>query len=251
MIPTQRFRSSLPGCSWLVLATVLFTSRCEATENPHRYFDMVPVPGAGFWVAKYEVTQAQYLEITGENPSRFQDPNRPVETVSWDDAVAFCAKLTAREKEAGSLPTGFVYDLPTDAQWDLFASGTDLKDAATSLNEPRSGTDPVGAHPANPLGLYDVVGNLWEWCRDWYDNSIRKKDSNKDMPYIPTDAEAAASGVDDIYKVLRGGAWDTAAADGFGLTSRLRYAPGMSNYHTGFRCVLVRASPAQPADGQK
>ena len=211
---------------------------------------MVPVPDAEFQVAKCEVTQAQYLEITGENPSSFQDPKRPVETVSWDDAVAFCEKLTAREHAAGRLPSDWTYDLPTDAQWDLFARGTDLKEAATSIATARTRTDPVGAHSPNPLGLYDVAGNVWEWCRDWYDNGIRKRDSNKDMPYIPTDAEAAASGMDDIYKVLRGGAWDTTAADGFSLSSRLRYAPGMSNYHTGFRCVAVRVPSVQPAHKQ-
>ena len=226
----------------MVLAVSSVVTPCAATEPTHFYFDMVRVPGTELWVAKYEVTQAQYLEVVGENPSRFQSPGRPVEMVSWDDAVAFCDKLTARETAAGRLPAGFVYDLPTDAQWDVFANGTDPKNAVTSLGAPRAGTDLVGAHPANPLGLCDVVGNVWEWCRDWYDNSIRKKDANKDMPFIPTDAEADASGIDGIYKVLRGGAWDTTAADGFTLASRLRYAPGMSNYHTGFRCVVVRKS---------
>ena len=233
-----------------LLRTILLLSCCgvtlaKAAESRHFYFEMVPVPGGDFQVSKTEVTQAQYLEITGENPSSFPDPKRPVENVSWDDAVAFCETLTKREHAAGRLPPEDAYDLPTDAQWDAFAAGTDPKDGVTSLVAPQAGTEPVGTRAANPLGLRDVVGNVWEWCKDWYDNSIRKKDSNKDMPYIPTDAEAAASGVDGIYKVLRGGAWDTTTADGFTLASRLRYAPGMSNYHTGFRCVVVRAAASK------
>lgn len=234
----------LPGMFGALLA--------GAGEAPRYYFDLVQVPGAECRVGRNEVTQAQYLEIMGENPSSFQDPKRPVESVSWDDAVAFCETLTKREHTAGRLPADEIYDLPTDAQWDVFAAGSELKDGVTSLSAPRAGTEPVGTHPANPLGLHDVVGNVWEWCGDWYDNAIRKKDSNRDMPYIPSDAEASASGLDGIYKVLRGGAWDTTAADGFTLGSRLRYAPGMSNYHTGFRCVVVkmRAGRSPDSDGR-
>ncbi len=201
---------------------------------------------AGYSVAKYEVTQEQYEAVTGENPSVCPGPRHPVENVSWEDAVAFCEKLTAREHAAGRLPIGFVYDLPTDAQWDEFAAGTDVRDAAISLEVRRDATEPVGSHPANALGLHDVVGNVWEWCRDWYDNSIRKKDSNKDTPYVPTDAEVAAAPPEENFKVLRGGSWDTGPADGFTLSARLRYAPGMSNYRTGFRCVLTSAGGKPP-----
>ncbi len=216
----------------------------QAGEPTAFYLEMVRVPDGSFWVGKYAVTQAQYLEVVGENPSRFPEARRPVENVSWEDAVAFCEKLTRREHAAGRLPPKDAYDLPTDAQWDLFAAGTDVQDAATSLAAPRDGTETVGRHAANPLGLYDVVGNVWEWCRDWYDNRIRKKDANKDLPAALSDAEAAANGPEETYKVLRGGAWDTSAADGFTLASRLRYAPSMSNYRTGFRCVVVRRADA-------
>ena len=158
-----------------------------------------------------------------------------MDSVSWEDAVEFCAKLTTREQAAGRLPKGYVYDLPTDAQWDQFAVGTDLKTAVTSIATARTGTADVGQVPANPLGLYDVLGNVWEWCRDWYNNEIRKKDANRDMPYVPSDAEAAANGPEETFKVLRGGAWDTGPSDGFTLAARLRYAPSMGNSRTGFR----------------
>ncbi len=224
----------------LLLSSCCCLAAAEFPAGP-LYFEMVRMP-AGYLVARYEVTQEQYRDITGEEPSFYPGPHHPVESVSWEEAVAFCEKLTAREQAAGRLPAGFVYTLPTDAQWDEFAAGTDLHDAAISLDRRRESTEPVGSHPANPLGLYDVAGNVWEWCRDWYDHSIRRKDANKDMPYIASDAEAAAAPPEENFKVLRGGSWDTGPADGFSLAARLRYAPGMSNYRTGFRCVLVPAA---------
>ena len=232
----------------LLLAAILLSGRiARGAENEpaHFFFEMVKVPAAELWVAKYEVTQRQYTEITGENPSHFIGEDYPVDSVSWDDAAAFCGKLTAREHATGRLPQDYTYDLPTDAQWDQFAAGTDLTDAVLSLNQPRTGPERVGAARPNPLGLYDVIGNVWEWCRDWYNNDIRKKDANKDMPYVLSDAEVAAQGSEETFKVLRGGSWDTGPSDRFSLASRLRYAPGMSNYRTGFRCVVVRYNPGK------
>ena len=229
------------GCLLLLLWWCLTGGSALQAAGPAQFpFEVVRVEAGDYWVGKYPVTQAQYAEITGENPSAFLGPTRPVDSVSWDDAVDFCAKLTAREHAAGRLPPEYAYDLPTDAQWDQFAAGTDPKDAVTSLNAARDGTEPVGTRPPNPLGLYDVLGNVWQWCRDWYNNDIRKKDGNKDMPYVPSDAEAAAHGPEETFKVLRGGAWDTGPSDGFTAASRLRYAPGMGNYRTGFRCVVER-----------
>lgn len=219
-------------------------------------FVMVPMPG-GWFVARDETTQAQYAEVTGENPSRFPDPEgrRPVENVSWEDATAFCELLTARERDAGHLPAGWRYDLPTDAQFDEFLADADVKEAVTSLAARREdGPEPVGTRAPNRLGLRDVLGNVWEWCRDWYDESIRRKDTNPDVPAgalfttpipaAPVGSGGAINGPDDPpderYKVLRGGAWDTVPSDGFTPRSRLRYAPGMANAHTGLRCVLVR-----------
>lgn len=220
----------------LGVATVLWS---RLREPGHFPFEMVRV-SSGLWVARCEVTQGQYEAITGENPSAFRDPDRPVDSVSWDDAEAFCATLTARERACGHLPAGYVYELPTDAEWDRFAGGTPIGPAVTSLAGPRTSTEKVSSGPPNSVGLYDVVGNVWEWTRDWYNNEIRRRDSNPDLPSIPSDADAAAHGPEETYKVLRGGAWDTGPADHFDLASRLRYAPGMSNYRTGFRCVVVR-----------
>ena len=127
------------------------TAAGETSANP-TIFEMVKMP-AGYSVAKYEVTQAQYEMVTGENPSAFPGSTHPVENVSWEDATAFCEKLTAREWAAGRLPAGYVYDLPSDAQWDEFAVGTDVHDAVTSLGGRRDSTEPVGSHRPNALGL--------------------------------------------------------------------------------------------------
>lgn len=207
------------------------------------YFEMIQMPG-GYRVAREEVTQAQYEEISGENPSAFPDPARPVDSVSWDDAVAFCKKLTAREAAAGRLPEGWSYALPTDAQWDEFSAGASVAGAVTSLEKARDSTAAAGASPPNALGLRDVIGNVWEWCADWYTDAIRRKDSNPD---VPPGALVAGQPEEQVYKVLRGGAWDTSPSDNFSLAARLRYAPGMSNYHTGFRCILL--PPAANAAG--
>ncbi len=241
--PGSTLRRAYGAYHWLaclLLAAGLGTALWTALKPRHFFFEMVRMPG-GIWVAKREVTQAQYEAVTGENPSAFRDPDQPVESVSWDDAEDFCTKLTAQEHTAGRLPADEVYELPTDAQWDRFAGTTGIGDAVTSLTAARQGTEKVGLHSPNSLGLYDVVGNVWEWTRDWYNNDIRRKDSNRDLPAMPTDAEAVAQGPEETFKVLRGGAWDTGPADHFSLASRLRYAPGMSNYRTGFRCVVVKA----------
>ena len=226
------------GC-FLGLRTAAWAG--PALEPGRLYLETVAVPGADYRVARCETTQAQYEEISGENPSQFRAPQAPVENVSWEDAEAFCARLTARERKAGRLPPDWVYELPTDEQWDLCAAGTAGKGAGTSIEQARAHPEPVGGGQPNPLGLYDVVGNVWEWCLDWYDNRIRRKDANPDLPYVPTDAEAAARGPE----VLRGGAWDTGPADGFKLGSRLRYAPSMANRRTGFRCVVERKPAAK------
>ncbi len=226
----------------MVIGRGSLASPPEPTQFP---FEMVRLP-AGWFAGRDPVTQGQYAEVTGENPSHFAgDDDRPVESVSWEDAAAFCEQLTARERDAGRLPPGWRYDLPTDAQWDEMLADADPRTAVTSLTTPPGGTVPVAdAGPPNRLGLRGMLGNVWQWCRDWYNEGIRRRDANPDVP-----AGALAGGVpgatpspddppDERYKVLRGGAWDTGPSAGFTPRARLRYAPGMANARTGFRCVL-------------
>ena len=169
----------------------------------------------GLWVGKYEVTQEEYQKVTGGNPSRTQGPHNPVDSVSWNDARTFCAKLDEAEKVEEMLPEGFGYTLPTQAQWESFVAGAPLKDAVTSEKNSRAGTAPVGSLAENSLGLCDVRGNVWEFCLD-----------PKDKP----------------YRVLRGGGWNTWYEPNLRLEFRW-YASGPDDRkdNFGFRCILAPA----------
>jgi formylglycine-generating enzyme required for sulfatase activity len=136
----------------------------------------------GFLMSKYEVTQAQYKAVVGTNPSHSKGDNNPVENVSWHDAVAYGAKLTRKEKAAGRLPAGYEYRLPTEAEWEYgcragtttrFSYGDDpdysqLGEYAWYWDNSGKKTHPVGQKKPNRWGLYDMHGNVYEWCQDWY-----------------------------------------------------------------------------------
>ncbi len=134
-----------------------------------------------FWMSQTEVTQAEYMALMGTNPSAFQDMSRPVETVSWFDAQAYCAALNAQQAALGGLPDGYHYRLPTEAEWEYacragatteFNVGSDLNCPQAAMNfSHHSGslcglnsTRPVGSYPPNAWGLYDMHGNVLEWC---------------------------------------------------------------------------------------
>jgi formylglycine-generating enzyme required for sulfatase activity len=167
----------------------------------------------GFWLGKYEVSQKEYEALTGKNPSRYKGATNPVETVSWFDADAYCKKLTARERDAGRIPEGYEYRLPSEAEWEYAArggfegrpawdAGTDTKQHLKwHLKHHGEKTHPTGAGKANSLGLYDMTGNVAEWCRDWHD----PKDP-RSMPV--TDPIGAPTGK---QRICRGGLqmhWD-------------------------------------------
>lgn len=180
----------------------------------------------GFWMGRFEVTQGEYLALTGSNPSVFGgDSNRPVENVSWEDAVACCAALTAAERGAGRLPAGWAYRLPTEAEWEYacragtttqFSSGTELRSGMANFDgrgeyPPCGGstyqcanpsgvrlgrTTAVGSYAPNPWGLYDMHGNVAEWCQDWWGPSYAGG--------AATDPQGPASG---LWRVTRGDSW--------------------------------------------
>jgi hypothetical protein len=168
------------------------------------------------WAGKFEVTQGEYQTVMRSNPSQFVGENNPVDSVSWNDARSFCAKLTAIEKKEQMLPEGCAYELPTQAQWESLAAGAGLETAVTSLSATRTATAPVGSLGANSLRLHDVRGNVWEWCLD-----------PQDKP----------------FRVLRGGAWDTSQEANLRPEFRW-YSTGPDDRKNtfGFRCVLVPAA---------
>ncbi len=202
----------------------------------------------GFLMSKYEVTQAQYKAVMGTNPSSFKGDNKPVNYVSWHDAVAYCSKLMEKEKAARRLPVGYEYRLPTEAEWEYacragtttrFSYGDDpdysqLGGYAWYWSNETGSTHPVGRKKPNGWGLYDMHGNVWEWCQDWY---------GKYPGGSVTDPQGPAtlwSPSGDPSRVSRGAGWE------YGGTGYCRSAsrgndikPGVRNAFLGFRPVLA------------
>lgn len=204
-----------------------------------------------FWIGKHEVRQAEYQALMGSNPSSFQgaswpnSANRPVEGVTWHDAMAYCAALTTRESNSGRLVAGYQYRLPTEAEWEYccragsiteFHHGQSLVCGEASFqysyhtNSPciSSSTVVVGSYAANAWGLRDMQGNVWEWCLDAWDGSANYPAAAVSDPYVVTGPR----------RVVRGGAWPGAS---FLCRSAFRWrATPLASYHDlGFRVVLA------------
>ena len=196
----------------------------------------------GFRMGVHEVTQAQYEQVMGENPSENKGATLPVETVSYDEALAFCKKLSDLPAEKAA---GRKYRLPTEAEWEYccragtstpFHFGNELNGTqancdgnnpyGTTKKGPNLGkTSPVGSYPANAWGLYDMHGNVWEWCQD----------RHGDYPEGPvTDPSGPEAG---SFCVLRGGSWFDVAAN---CRSAFRnwIAPSLRSLRFGFRLAL-------------
>lgn len=191
----------------------------------------------GYWLARTEMTQAQYLALAGANPSRFQDagPDAPVERVSWLEAAELCAKLTERERESGRLPEGYVYALPTEAQWEYAcragttgATAGDLEAMSWHDGNSDETTHPVARRAPNQWGFHDMSGNVLEWCHDWYG----------DYPGgAVTDPTGPARG---YFRMARGGSWRTRVEVGRSA-ARAGGSPGRQDYTIGLRLALVPA----------
>jgi formylglycine-generating enzyme required for sulfatase activity len=220
---------------WVAPGTFTMGSAPEEPERNQAEGPQMEVTlSRGFWLGKTEVTQAQYQAITNENPSTFKNvgPNAPVENVSWQDAMAFCEKLTAREAAAGRLPDGYAYTLPTEAQWEYaYRAGTTGaypdEPAATSWNAGNSGetTHVVASKKPNPWGFYDMPGNVLEWCYDWYGNYPGGTMTDPTGPHR------------GYYRMARGGSWRTDTRSSRSA-ARSGGSEGRRDYTIGFRLAL-------------
>lgn len=187
----------------------------------------------GFWLSDHEVTQEEYEAVMGGNPSHFKgEPSRPVEMVTWHDAVMYCEMLTEREREAGRLPPGYLYRLPTEAEWEYSArAGTtgarhgELDAIAWWDGNSGDETHPVKQKAANAWGLYDMMGNVWEWCSDWYGEYPTAGVTDPNGPSMGS------------IRVFRGSSWSN---EGKVARSAFRNGldPGGRGYNLGFRPAL-------------
>ena len=193
---------------------------------------------ADFYLGKTPVTQKQWREIMGGNPSHFKNcEDCPVENVSWIDTQAFIDKLKAK--------TGMKFRLPTEAEWEsacrggqkstaanLYAGSDNLDEVGWYDKNSKSKTHPVAGRNPNELGLYDMSGNVYEWCQDWFDENYYEVCEKQGVMENPTGPETGS------YRVLRGGSWSHEARDGRSA-SRHNYAPANRSSNVGFRPVLV------------
>jgi formylglycine-generating enzyme required for sulfatase activity len=190
-----------------------------------------------FWLGRTEVTQREWRALMGtRNPSEFTGDSLPVHNISWNEAAEFCRRLTARERVAERLPAGYVYDLPTEAQWEYACragSAADIPDQlderAWHLGNSAGAAQPVGEKPANAWGLHDMHGNVWEWCADWF--AAKLPSGSVTDPKGPATGEARAR---------RGGSF---LVDAHHLRASFRGMgkAGERKANIGFRVALVPA----------
>jgi formylglycine-generating enzyme required for sulfatase activity len=232
MFCLQSYAQTIPNIEMVLVKGGSITMGCTAEQGSDCDDDEKPahkVTLSDFYIGKYEVTQAQWKAVMGSNPSHFSGcENCPVEQISWNDVQEFIKKLNAK--------TGLNYRLPTEAEWEYAARG-----GAKSLGYKYSGsnsvdevawydgnsgnkTHAVGTKQANELGIYDMSGNVWEWCNDWYGNYSSEAQSN---PKGPSSAS---------LRVFRGGCWNY-SAQFVRVSDRSRSTPDYRYDFLGFRLV--------------
>jgi len=214
------------GCTWEL------ASDCFDDERPAH-----EVTVSDFNIGKYEVTQAQWRTVMKSNPSYFTGDSLPVERVSWNEVKLYISRLNSL--------TGKQYRLPTEAEWEYAARGGNKGKGSkySGSNEVDSvawywsnipsqtrgdegyGTQPVGTKSPNELGVYDMSGNVLEWCSDWYGAYSSDAQTNPTGP------------LSGIYRTCRGGSWSSSAR-GTGVSYRGFISPDISHNYLGFRLVL-------------
>jgi formylglycine-generating enzyme required for sulfatase activity len=264
------FASALPG-AFTILALLLCQTGCNrkssdaaagAAPPPVPQVELIPLTNmvaikAGtfmrikfpvtithdFWIGRYEVTQGEFASVMGRNPSHFTgDSNRPVEKVTFIDASNYCSAVTQRERAARRLPEGYVYRLPTEAEWEcacragstnLFGFGSDAKlggaFAWTAENSDAT-THPIGQKQPNPWGIHDMHGNVWEWCLDWFE------------PYPAAPVTDPIGPATSKFKVFKGGGWNQ-DIEYARSANRFMMSPSNGIHFVGFRIALGQPPP--------
>ena len=209
-----------------------FTMGATSEQGSDAYSDEKPahsVTLSGYYIGKYEVTQKLWKAVMGSNPSRFKGDNLPVERVSWNDVQEFLRKLNAM--------TGKNYRLPTEAEWEFAARGgnssrgykysgsNSVGSVAWYYANSGDRTHAVGTKSPNELGIYDMSGNVWEWCQDWYGSYSGSSQRN------PKGPNSGSS------RVGRGGSWyhNTMYCR---VSYRVNGTPGYRYSNLGFRLAL-------------
>ena len=213
------------GGTFTMGATSEQGSDADSDEKPAHQVTLSP-----YYIGETEVTQALWEAVMGKNPSNFKGTNKPVESVSWDDCQDFVRKLNQN--------TGLNFRLPTEAEWEYAARGgnksrgykysgsSSLDDVAWVLANSGSTTHDVKTKQANELGLYDMSGNVWEWCQDW------KGDYSSSAQTNPTGPSS------DFLRVTRGGSWSSNAAGACRGSNRDGIWPANSFNSLGLRLAL-------------
>ena len=213
------------GGTFMMGATSEQGSDCRDNEKPVHQVTL-----SDYYIGKYQVTQKQWEAVMGNNPSKFKGDNLPVEMVSWDDTQEFIKRL--------NMLTGKKYRLPTDAEWEYAARGgnksrgykysgsNNINDVAWYEDNSDKKTHPVGTKQPNELSIYDMNGNVWELCNDWYGDYSNTAKTN---PMGPSSGS---------YRVFRGGGWYN-SAEFCRVSYRERRSPGAPGTSLlGFRVVL-------------
>ncbi len=219
-------------CVWCPPGQFMMGSPSSELDRDSNEVQHEAVLTHGFFLAETECTQGQWEAVMGGNPSYFKRTDRPVEQVSWEESLEYCRKLTAKQRAEGILPSGWEWRLPTEAEWEYAArAGTtgarygELDTIAWHIGNSVSQTHPVKQKTANAWGLYDMIGNVWEWCSDWYGE-------------YPTGSAMEPIGPGSgSWRVFRGGGWYDGAW-GARSASRFRGVPGDRCRGRGFRPAL-------------
>lgn len=209
-----------------------FTMGATYEQIGDNYEDEEPthkVTLSSYYIGKFEVTQELWIALMGENPSFYRNEKCPVECVSWNDCQQFIAKLNQL--------TGKKFRLPTEAEWEFAARGGvrsreykysgsfDVDKVGVCGLDWNSGTRPVGSKAANELGIYDMSGNIYEWCQDWF---ARYRSADQENP------QGAPSGTS---RVMRGGSWFV-SPNYARVSNRSGSEPDARFIHIGFRLAM-------------